>query len=401
MLDVDPGHLQTVPDAVDHPGFGEPYRERLGAAELGAAAGEQARGRDWRVSAGPGNGSRFSETPHGPTDLAAGHRAGRSSTSTRNLTSTRRCPTWPCSTSNALVATPGAALLVCRATAPKSPPGRSTLTPAASPSVCSWDRRRCDLPMIVYSDLDGTMVGPRGCFFRAADRSVTLEPAGALADLLEAGGTLVLVSGRTRAQLQEAALIFGADGFVAELGALVAWDSGRQAAALPAGEPARDDLVAALLARFSGRLELHAPWHLGHEVDVMLRGSVDDAEIREWLEGIGFGHLELRDNGVLPPRRETGLTVPGPLHVYHLLPAGISKGAAVAWDLTRRGLRAEDAVAIGDSQSDLSMAATVGRFFLVANGAEHVTDLPTNAAVTAGPLGAGWAEAVRHATGLA
>lgn len=261
--------------------------------------------------------------------------------------------------------------------------------------------------MIVYSDLDGTMVGPRGCFFRAADRSVTLEPARALADFLDAAGTLVLVSGRTRAQLQEATLILGADGFIAELGALVAWDCGRHVETLPAAGPAPDELVEALLAHFAGRLEYHAPWHLGHEVDVMLRGAVSTADVREWLQDRGFDHLELRDNGVLPPRRETGLAVDGPLHVYHLLPAEVSKGAAVAWDLARRGLGPDDAVAVGDSVSDLTMAAYVSRFFLVANGAEHlratlgaehVTDLPPNVTVTAGPLGAGWAEAVRAAT---
>ncbi len=252
--------------------------------------------------------------------------------------------------------------------------------------------------MIVYSDLDGTMVGPRGCFFRAADRSVTLDPARALASFLDGGHTLVLVSGRTRAQLQEAALIFGADGFIAELGALVAWESGRQVEALPAGAPATDDLVAALLAEFAGRLEYHAPWHVGHEVDVMLRGSVPDQEVRQWLQHKGFGHLELRDNGVLPPRRPTGLTVAAPIHVYHLLPAEVSKGAAVAWDLARRGLVEAEAVAVGDSTSDLTMAGAVGRFFLVANGADHVGPLPSNAVVTAGPLGAGWAEAVTWAT---
>jgi hydroxymethylpyrimidine pyrophosphatase-like HAD family hydrolase len=253
--------------------------------------------------------------------------------------------------------------------------------------------------VIVYSDLDGTMVGPRGCFFRAADRSVTLGPAQALAALLEGDGTLVLVSGRTRAQLQEAALIFGADGFIAELGALVAWESGRQMQALPASEPAGDALVAQLLADFSGRLEYHAPWHVGHEVDVMLRGSVPPAEVSRWLDVHHQGHLELRDNGVLPQRRETGLTAAGPVHVYHLLPAEVSKGAAVAWDLARRGLSAADAIAIGDSASDLDMASAVSRFFLVANGAAHLGgDLPANVTVTAGPLGAGWAEAVGWAT---
>ncbi len=252
--------------------------------------------------------------------------------------------------------------------------------------------------MIVYSDLDGTMVGPRGCFFRAADRAVTLEPARALAGLLAGGHTLVLVSGRTRAQLQEAAMIFGADGFVAELGALVGWDFARSVESLSAGEPATPALVADLLADFEGRLELYAPWHLGHEVDVMLRGSVPDDEIKKWLQRKGLDHLELRDNGVLPVRAGNGLSVTGPIRVYHLLPADVSKGAAVAWDLTRRGLGRDDAVAVGDSASDLTMAPAVGRFFLVANGAAHLpTELPANVTVTGGEFGAGWAEAVTWA----
>ena len=76
---------------------------------------------------------------------------------------------------------------------------------------------------ILYSDLDGTMVGRGGSFFRGREfGSTTLEPAQALVALHEAGVVLSLVSGRTRAQLQEAARIFGADGFIAEMGAIIA-----------------------------------------------------------------------------------------------------------------------------------------------------------------------------------
>ncbi|MGH3745605.1 MAG: HAD family hydrolase [Mycobacteriales bacterium] len=254
--------------------------------------------------------------------------------------------------------------------------------------------------MIVYSDLDGTMVGPRGCFFRAADRSVTVEPARALTEFLAGDGTLVLVSGRSRAQLQEAALIFGADGFIAELGAIIARDVGRGVDLLPTDGPAADDaLVDAMLADFAGRLEYHSPWHLGHEVDVMLRGFVPLLEAREWLVRKGFAHLELRDNGVLPRNRAPDLVFDGPLHVYHLVPGAVSKGAAVAYDLGRRGLTAADAVAVGDSASDLEMAAHVSRFFLVANGRVHLPgDLPENVTVTGGEVGLGWSEALRWAT---
>ena len=60
---------------------------------------------------------------------------------------------------------------------------------------------------------------------------------------------------------------------------------------------------------------------------------------------------------------------PLPPRVYHLMPRGISKGAAIAWDLERRGLDPADAVAIGDSVSDLEMAPAVGRLWITANGA--------------------------------
>lgn len=90
---------------------------------------------------------------------------------------------------------------------------------------------------VVYSDLDGTMVGPRGCFFRTEDAALTLAPAEALLALHAAGVALVLVSGRTRAQLTDAARVFGADGFVGEMGAVLGWDGGRSGRVLPGAFP--------------------------------------------------------------------------------------------------------------------------------------------------------------------
>jgi HAD superfamily hydrolase (TIGR01484 family) len=266
---------------------------------------------------------------------------------------------------------------------------------------------------IVYTDLDGTMVGPRGSFWHTAGRDLTDGPAGALLDLHRAGVPLVLVSGRTFEQVIEAARIFAADGAIAELGATVAWDAGRGTHRLrgefpegfgdqtPMAAMAELGIVEELIAEHPGRLEWHAPWHTTHDADALLRGRVDPIAVDAWLAERGAGWLTLKDNGAIPSTSRMTLDVAHlPPRVYHLMPRGISKGAAIAWDLQRRGLSPEDAVAIGDSVSDLEMAPAVGTLWITANGAAvdgmtGLIDAVPNARVTAAAMGEGWAQAVR------
>jgi hydroxymethylpyrimidine pyrophosphatase-like HAD family hydrolase len=265
---------------------------------------------------------------------------------------------------------------------------------------------------ILYTDLDGTMVGPRGSFWHRADGSLTAAPAAALLELHRAGVPLVLVSGRTAVQLVEAARIFAADGFVAELGALVGWNTGRDTHLLTGETPEQYrghapmdvmrelGIVERLLAEHPGRLEWHSPWHADHTADAMLRGRVDPLAVDAWLAEQGAGWLTLKDNGAIPVASRFGLAPEAlPPRVYHLMPRGISKGVAVAWDLARRGLGPEDAVAIGDSVSDLEMAPAVNRLWITANGAavdgmaERLAVVPQTES-TDQPMGEGWAEAV-------
>jgi hydroxymethylpyrimidine pyrophosphatase-like HAD family hydrolase len=132
----------------------------------------------------------------------------------------------------------------------------------------------------------------------------------------------------------------------------------------------------------------------------MLRGQIDPPEVEVWLAELGFGWLRVHDNGVLPHRQLEG--VEGPVHVYHVMPGGLSKGAGVAADIARRGLSATNGIAIGDSVSDLSMAPHVGRFFLTANGAaspptKEAASAYDNVTICAEANGHGWVEAVRWA----
>jgi hydroxymethylpyrimidine pyrophosphatase-like HAD family hydrolase len=265
---------------------------------------------------------------------------------------------------------------------------------------------------ILYTDLDGTMVGPRGSFWHTADRKLTDTPAAALLALHRAGVPLVLVSGRTHDQVIEAARIFAADGAISELGSLVSWAGGRRthllAGDLPAEHAGRTPMavmtelgiVDALAAAHPGRLEWHDPWHSTHAADALLRGRVDAAAVDRWLAERGWGWLTLNDNGAIPASSRMTLAAEAfPPHVYHLMPRGISKGAAITWDLARRGLSPADAVAIGDSVSDLEMASAVGRLWMTANGAAvpgmaQLLSAVPNVSVTDEPMGSGWAQAV-------
>ena len=156
---------------------------------------------------------------------------------------------------------------------------------------------------------------------------------------------------------------------------------------------------ALLLERYRGRLEPHAPWHLGRAVSHLFRGLVDVDEANALLASQGLGQLRLVDNGTIGAR-ETELSLEGTPHAYHLIPAAASKAGAVRRHMQARGYAPEQCLAVGDSREDLDVAACVGRFFLVANALEQDPGLRTlaqgfaNVEVTESGHGEGFYEAV-------
>jgi phosphoglycolate phosphatase len=255
-------------------------------------------------------------------------------------------------------------------------------------------------PRIVYTDLDGTLLGPGGSLFAAPGGGITGRPAEAVARLHEAGVALVPVSGRAEVRVREAARLLGADGYIAELGGIrargehVARDHGAyRGRGTPYQAMLRSGAAGFVLEAFAGRLEPHAPWaHDGREISMLLRGHVGLDEVHRRLDDAGYGWLRLHDNGVLR-RRFPGLEL-DEVHVYNLLPLGVSKATAVAADLMDRDFTAEEAVAVGDSASDLALARHVAAVFLVAGSAPASAALPDNVAVTDAGFGEGFAEAV-------
>ena len=236
---------------------------------------------------------------------------------------------------------------------------------------------------VVYLDLDGTLLGPRGSLFDDDDGAWSDDAGIALRALCEARVPVVLVSGRSRARLESVARLIGAASVLPELGAP---DCGYPT--LP-GEAiheaiSRTGILDELLAR-EPRLEEHPAAAWGREASLVLRGTAAP-ELDEWVRERSAGTLQLADNGRIGP---------GDVHVYHLLPAGASKAAAVARDLAERGVDPAACLMIGDSAQDLDIGMTGVVVALVRNGAKAGPDLVARAHwVTRGAHAAGVREAV-------
>ena len=252
-----------------------------------------------------------------------------------------------------------------------------------------------DLPpiSIVYTDLDGTLLGPGGSLLTGPEGTPTPRAANALAAAAAHGITVVAVSGRALPQLRNDARLMGLQDCIAEAGAVILrggeiryeWGACPRIAANPHDALIQAGAVAALLEGFAGDLRLFEPWHRGREGGHLFHGDVDTAQADRLLADAGCDWAYLKDNGA------TGGWDGRAVRAYHLLPRGVGKAPAVADDLAARGLDGSRAAAVGDSLEDLTMAPHVGIFFLVANG--HGETQP-GVVRTPGAMGHGFADAI-------
>jgi hypothetical protein len=250
----------------------------------------------------------------------------------------------------------------------------------------------------LYVDLDNTLLGKNASILHDGDGRLSNLGVRAIEACHRADVEVVIMSGRRRAQVMEDARLLGSRSYIFEAGAAVVdgpeieWLT---APYMPDEGVTVNELVersgapALLLERFAGSLEYHDPWHLNREVSHLFRGQVDVRDADAVLAEHGHGELRLLDNGAIDR--------PG-MRGYHLVPRGVSKGAAVARHMRVRGYRPEECIAAGDSREDLTAAAAVGTFWLVANALDRdpllAGDLPRNARVAEAGHGAGVYEAV-------
>jgi len=262
---------------------------------------------------------------------------------------------------------------------------------------------------VLYTDLDGTLLGRGGSLLVGGEGQPSLATARAVMRLNIAALPVVITTGRNRIQTAELARVLGWRGFIAELGCVIVPDRGAdplyftgdwpEGSLEPGDTPfaviERAGALPALMRAFPGRIEPHAPYHLDREATHVLRGCLDVADARNVLRPLSVP-VDIIDNGIIHPL-STGLVDLPEMHAYHLIPTGVTKSGAVAHDIARRGLQANQAAAIGDSAADVAMADVTALAVMVANAGDDERVSAEAAArpnvfATALKRGDGWAE---------
>jgi hydroxymethylpyrimidine pyrophosphatase-like HAD family hydrolase len=267
---------------------------------------------------------------------------------------------------------------------------------------------------IIYTDLDGTMLGKGGALLVDGDGSPSTNTAEALVKVTKANIPVVPVTGRSDFQLVEVTRTCGLNDFIGESGAVISWWTGTDREThffLPQWDESilkgrtpiqvMYDIGAAklLFKHFPGQLEHHLPWNEPRSASEVLRGRIDLVEAQKLLDTLEVP-VEINENGAIDPQVHTldkPKTEHDQIHAYHIVPTGVSKGAAIAEDLKRRGLAKEQALMIGDGMSDLECAPSVGVALMVENARlspSVVSGIATydNAAFVEGKKGDGWVQ---------
>ncbi len=272
-----------------------------------------------------------------------------------------------------------------------------------------WFKKNLKKPRVIYTDVDATLVGPRGCLFLTADGEYSLEPARAIVDALKNGIDIVMISGRSARQLFGDSRLLGLKNYIAELGCEIVYDLGRKVIENPGNcQITEEDLfktiaksgaVELLFKKYPGRLEYHTPWSENRKCTHVFRGFINVEGAKKLLKENGFTEFTLVDNGIIKRRGtlDKDLTE---IHAYHLLPKSSGKPKGLRKDREIRKIPKEYTVAIGDAFSDIALAPEVGAFFLVRNalngndGIDKEILKYENVFITENEMGLGFAEMV-------
>ncbi len=263
---------------------------------------------------------------------------------------------------------------------------------------------------VIYTDLDGTFFNDKGCVIRDGSGNYFFEAVKLLPDIQKKNWDLVIVSGRNKYQLRYNAQMIGVKNYIAELGAEVVYDLGKEVHVTFDNKGLKHDLtyegkdlgniIKILKKEFSGRLEGKMEWGMYRSYNALFFGEIDLRSANRLLKEKGYDGIDMVDNG-FSNLVELDLDVER-LHIYNLIPSGVNKAKGVKLDKKIRNFKKENCIAMGDSLEDLKIAGEVQYFFLMKNALEHKEELAIelkkhdNIYITEGAMNKGWHEVMKY-----
>ena len=274
---------------------------------------------------------------------------------------------------------------------------------------------------VLYTDIDGTVLGKRGCLLVDGNNQPSANTAQAIVEAnLHSGFEVVPCTGRSVTQLIEISRLFGWDDFIGEVGAVRSywhadkgvrenvydtpgWSADIQTRISEKNTPLNminaSGAMDALFAFFPGQIEYHCPWNVNRQATNVLRGRVDITQANLLFADFDLP-VTLVENGAIAPSAHTLTESDEPIRAYHLTPTGVTKGMGIRADLEQRGFAKDEALMIGDGMADLECGSEVAAIFMVNNSLRSpqmetaLSNMP-NAYLMEGSQGDGWAQLVR------
>jgi HAD superfamily hydrolase (TIGR01484 family) len=232
---------------------------------------------------------------------------------------------------------------------------------------------------VIYSDLDGTLFNDQGCLIKDADNNYYFEAVTLLEQVKDKGWDLVIVSGRNKHTLRYNAQMMGVKNFISELGSELVYGLGREVHVtfddskdchdITYGSSDLKRIIDLIMEEFPGKIESRMEWSRYRSYNALFLGDVDLEKANKVLWDAGYKGLVFVDNGI-SKLMDTDLDIEK-MHIYNLMPAGVTKANGLALDKKLRNFSRENCIALGDSPEDLKMAPEVKYFFLMVNALKH------------------------------
>ncbi len=259
---------------------------------------------------------------------------------------------------------------------------------------------------VIYTDLDGTFFNDQGCAIKDAEGIYYFDAVRILPIIKQRDIDLVLASGRDKYQLRYNAQMIGAKNYISELGAELVYDLGKTVYVtfdekkyiydLTYGGKDITDIIEILMMEFPGKIEGRTEWSKYRAYNGLFFGEINLKKANNILRSEGYNGLVLVDNG-FSKLMNIDLDVKR-LHIYNLMPEGVTKANGIVLDKKIRKIRSENCIALGDSIEDVKMASEVKYFFLMKNALEHREELEEelikhdNVYITENLMNRGWNE---------